>query len=393
MEQNIKLPKFSNKSCNVDGMCLCGGGVQNGFQTHRDSNLELFRIITMLLIVAHHYVVNSGLMAGDGPVLLSPMSVNSLFLVLFGAWGKSGINCFVLITGFFMCKQQITARKFVKLVGEWIFYKYLIHFIFIITGYETPSLKRCIEIVLPITQISQNFTSCFIMFWLFIPFLNLLIANMTERQHVYLLLLTGFTYIFLGTAHRVTMNYVSWFMVLYFISSYIRIYPKKWMNSRGICGIILLFSIALSAASVIMCVGSGRFAFMFVIDSNTFLAVMVGGFAFLFFKNIKIPYSKFINTVAASTFGVLCIHAHSDAMREWLWKDILDNVGHYGNRFMPLYAIGCVVAVFIICVSIDIIRISLIEAPFFRWWDKHYDSFYKYFMKRKNFVLDKLKIE
>ena len=27
----------------------------------RDSNLELYRIIVMLLIVAHHYVVNSGL--------------------------------------------------------------------------------------------------------------------------------------------------------------------------------------------------------------------------------------------------------------------------------------------------------------------------------------------
>lgn len=27
----------------------------------RQSNLELFRIITMLIIVAHHYVVNSGL--------------------------------------------------------------------------------------------------------------------------------------------------------------------------------------------------------------------------------------------------------------------------------------------------------------------------------------------
>ena len=27
-----------------------------------NSNLELFRIIVMLLIVAHHYVVNSGLM-------------------------------------------------------------------------------------------------------------------------------------------------------------------------------------------------------------------------------------------------------------------------------------------------------------------------------------------
>lgn len=27
----------------------------------RSSNIELFRIITMLIIVAHHYVVNSGL--------------------------------------------------------------------------------------------------------------------------------------------------------------------------------------------------------------------------------------------------------------------------------------------------------------------------------------------
>ena len=114
------------------------------------------------------------------------------------------------------------------------------------------------------------------------------------------------------------MNYVSWFMVLYLILSYIRIYPKKWMNNRRICGVILLFSIALSAASVVVCVKTGRYAFMFVTDSNTFLAVMVGVFAFLFFKNIKVPYSKFINIIGASTFGVLLIHAHSDAMRQWL---------------------------------------------------------------------------
>ena len=33
---------------------------------HRDSNLEFFRILTMLLIVAHHYVVNSGLFVKEG---------------------------------------------------------------------------------------------------------------------------------------------------------------------------------------------------------------------------------------------------------------------------------------------------------------------------------------
>ena len=51
----------------------------------RDSNIELFRIITMLLIVAHHYVVNSGLTYANGPVWSDPLSWRSLFLLIFGA--------------------------------------------------------------------------------------------------------------------------------------------------------------------------------------------------------------------------------------------------------------------------------------------------------------------
>lgn len=66
-----------------------GGGTRN-------SNLELYRIIVMLLIVAHHYVVNSGVL---DVMYQHPLSVKSIFLFLFGMWGKIGINCFVLITG------------------------------------------------------------------------------------------------------------------------------------------------------------------------------------------------------------------------------------------------------------------------------------------------------
>ena len=63
----------------------------------RESGIELFRIISMLLIVAHHYVVNSGVLKIANA---DPLSFNSIFLCLFGAWGKTGINCFVLITGY-----------------------------------------------------------------------------------------------------------------------------------------------------------------------------------------------------------------------------------------------------------------------------------------------------
>ena len=67
--------------------------VNKDISNSRQSNIELYRILVMLLIVAHHYVVNSGLLAVDGPIYSNPMSEKSLFLLLFGAFGKTGINC------------------------------------------------------------------------------------------------------------------------------------------------------------------------------------------------------------------------------------------------------------------------------------------------------------
>lgn len=69
----------------------------------------------MLLIVAHHYVVNSGV---EPLMAENPLAAKSIFLYLLGMWGKTGINCFVLITGYFMCKKQIALRKFLKLLLE-----------------------------------------------------------------------------------------------------------------------------------------------------------------------------------------------------------------------------------------------------------------------------------
>lgn len=54
----------------------------------RKSNLELFRIVSMLVIVAHHYVVNSGLLdlVYDSPSL----RMNDIFLLIFGGGGQDG---------------------------------------------------------------------------------------------------------------------------------------------------------------------------------------------------------------------------------------------------------------------------------------------------------------
>ena len=143
----------------------------------RDSNLELFRCITMLLIVAHHYVVNSELLAADGPVWENPCSWRSLFLLIFGAFGKTGINCFLLITGYYMCESAITARKYFRLLTEIYLYRIIIAIVFAVFGYQHFSLKILVQIFFPFLVINRNFINCFIVFYLFIPFMTILVKK------------------------------------------------------------------------------------------------------------------------------------------------------------------------------------------------------------------------
>lgn len=366
----------------------------------RNSNLELFRIIAMLFIVAHHYVVNSGLTGVGAPINTTPTSINSIFLLLFGAWGKIGINCFMLITGYFMCTSQISLKKYTKLLFEVYLYRWVILIIFIIAGYTPLSISVLVKALFPVLDLGKGFTEAFIIFYLFIPFLNILVRNMTEKQHILLLLLCFFSYIFLGTlpGFSVTFNYATWFSVLYFISSYIRLYPKRIFNDTKFWGFAALIIVLLSTISVVSCAWLGTkigksFYYYFVTDSNALLAVLTGLSTFMFFKNLKIPYSKFINTVGATTFGVLLIHANSDAMRKWLWRDTLRNVEMYDSQYCILHAVLSVIAVFVVCSLIDFLRIKFIEKPFFVFYDKIEPKFLSWYKNLENECCEKLNIK
>ena len=197
---------------------------------------------------------------------------------------------------------------------------------------------------------------------------------MTKQQHFLLLCLSLFVYSLWAQIpyYEVRINYVIWFDILYLISSYIRLYNvfenisyKKW-------GWLTLCAIIISIISVVTIIYSGRveIAYFFVSDSNAILAVIVSVCAFMFFKNYPLKYHKWINAVGASTFGVLLIHANSDTMRQWLWKDTLNNVGYYCDNIY-IHSIVSVLSIFIICTIIDQLRIKFIEKPLFKLLDSY----------------------
>ena len=344
----------------------------------RESNFELFRIVVMLLIIAHHYVVNSGLAAMDGPIMASPTSLRSLYLLLWGAWGKTGINCFVLLSAYFLCEKGITLRKFLKILLEFMFYRIVIALVFWITRYETFTVAGLLDVLIPLRTLGDGFVEGYLVFFLMIPFLNILTRHMSEKQHIRLLALVTFAYVFLGTFRpffSVTMNYASWFAVLYLFASCIRLYPhrifdgaKRWGMIAGVC--VLASALSVAACAFVSGKIQKTYFYVYVTDCNTFLAAVTGIALFLFFRNLRIRKSRIINGAASVVFGVFCIHTASDAMRRWLWTDVFRNIEFYSSPVVYLHIIGAVLAVFAVCGVIDAGRAKFLEKPFFSVLDK-----------------------
>lgn len=346
----------------------------------RNSNLELYRITVMLLIVAHHYVVNSGLI---GQMQSSPLTTNSVFLYLFGMWGKTGINCFVLITGYFMCQSKTTVGKFFQLLLEVFFYKVAIYLIFVVTGVVSFRYTDLARALIPISNIGFGFTTGFILFYLFIPFINILIKNLSKSLHRQLIILCLFIYTlwYMLPWFSVSYNYVTWFIVLYLISSYIRLYPITKLKTKH-WGYITLLLVCISSISVIVLKRAGyNNPYRLVSDSNAVLALLTAISSFMYFKDLRIKQSRFINSVAASCFGVLLIHANSNAMRQWLWCDTLHNVDYFDSPYCALHAITSVLVIYIVCTVLDMLRIRFIERPFFK------SAFYRVIENKTNRLL------
>ena len=338
----------------------------------RKSNLELMRIIMMIVIIIHHYVVNSGITELYD---FSEITPNMIFLQCMGFAGKAMINCFILITGYFMIKKKITLKKIVKLYLEMKFYQIVIFVILSLLGIEEFGLKRLIKALFSVIyNVNIYFSETFFIMYLLIPFINILIYKLNKEKFSTLLciLLFYFTIISTFSITHDTFNEITWYIVVYMIGAYIRLYPNRYDRNKQ-------FWLIASILCILCCIGSilsidlinnklnTTFnAYFFIANAHKLLAVITSICLFMLFRNIDIKYNKFINDIASTTFGVLLIHANSDAMRKFIWQILFNVKEQYYSQYLYIHLILTVCITYVVCVCIDLLRIKFIEKPFFK---------------------------
>lgn len=352
-------------------------------RAQRDSNLELMLIVLMFVIVAHHFVVNSGVL---GIIAPTDLSANAVFIRLWGMWGKTAINAFVLITGWFMCTSRLTWQKYVRLLAQVYFWKIVVWLALCLFFRTWPEPGAFLDIVFsPFRYINNSFLASFLAMYLMIPFLNRLLSALDRGAHLRLLaLLVGIntvvtTFLFAPEA----FSEFVWYCTLYLLAAYLRMHPPAWTENRRTVSVLCVASLILSIVSVVAIMllnnAFGKMVespYYLVEDSGKLFALTSGALVFLWFKGLKLPCNKAINAISATVFGVLLIHAHSDAMRALLWGrggifDVQAAFASFGLAQLVLWSVFAAAIVFVVCSALDWLRIRFVEPRFLKWLDAH----------------------
>lgn len=327
----------------------------------RNSNLEILRIISIIMIIAHHYAFH-----GFDEVAYS---FNKNVLEILYSGGKLGVDIFVLISGYYMINSKFTLNKFLKLASEVFIYSISFFLFFYIFG---PNVKFNISIAMPITQNSFWFITCYIMLMLLTPFLNKACKNMSQKQHLSLIailtLMFPVSQLFLLTKLQKYNNPLIIFVLLYLIATYVRIYNNKIKGSskRHITiavattmfywAILLLLNYLFYKTNydfinqLIVYIKSQDSIFLIIIATE----LLIG------FSKMKPHYINWVNILASTSFGIYLIH-DSVLTRYYILRFLLGTTTMAKSSLIIPHAILSVLIIYCVGAIIDLLRQNTVE--------------------------------
>lgn len=328
----------------------------------RNSNFELLRIISILMVILSHLCLFSGIVEKNSIMSIQSILFSSLRI------GVIANYIFIIITGFFMINSEVKYEKIISLILETLLYSISIFVILKMFGIIEINAIQMIKSFFPMF-FGNWFVIYYILLYLLIPYLNKFIKNISKKEFTCLLVLLLFLNFIIPTFTNNIWNYTyhDFFITAYFIGTYIKLYCEdKFKNNKKIILLIILgCSFGIFSVFIMQYFGNsfGITSFInkpeyFIRNSYSIYPLFMALLFVLLFRNIKIKNSKIINYISASTLGIYLIHENF-LMRDLIWKKIFIIDFNSGVINILLFALVKVVIVFILCLFIDKIRILL----------------------------------
>ena len=332
---------------------------------HRNSSIELLRIIAMLIIVFHHFAVHWWF---DFWNIITVPRLRYNFIAI---WWKIGVDVFVLISWYFLItnKDWLDIKRILKLYLQIFFYSVTLLIIFMMAWNYSFDVMDIIKSVIPIRWKNWWFASCYFILYLIHPLLNKIVLKLDKKTYQILMLVWLLCFCVLPTF--APMMWVWWgplllFILLYYIAWYIRLYDipikikSSWYLKLFLIAILLTYLSSLVFSFLWTEINRFNNIVFYFYAQDTVTIVWVSVLLFMIFVKMNMKYNKIVNLVASSTFWIYLIHDNF-LMRDFLWNDLFENVKYQDTIFLIPYSIFAVSLVFVSCMLIDLFRKKYFE--------------------------------
>ncbi|MGN0982037.1 MAG: acyltransferase [Candidatus Limivicinus sp.] len=343
--------------------------------TQRNSQLELLRILCMLMIVAYHYSIYGFY---SDTLLSSP---NKTLIELVGLGGNIGASIFILISGYYMLDSRYSFRKFSLYLGQIWFYTLGALLLFLLVFPDSGLVDRSMisMALFPISKGHYWFATSYFVLMLFSPFLNVFIRSASRSQLLAAIWTLLGIFVFLPLLFNVYLTYstIARLLILYLTAGYIRLYgtgsPTGFRRH-------LMAALTLAAGAVLWVVlanllgqklnNSYLLEHSTVPAHNALFVYLMALALFLVFSKATPRYSKWINQIAKLTFGVYLFHENQ--LLRSIWQSIFKTAQFVDSPWLLLHALCAISTVYLAGSLVEYLRQKTVG----RLWEGLTDRFF-----------------
>lgn len=333
----------------------------------RQANFEILRCLAMMMILVLHYLSKGGLLE---QTLGQDHGLNNVFRWILEAFCLASVNVYVLISGYFLIDRKFQLSRFVRLWCEVLFYSVGIVIVCIaaqmVDVRDLLNLHELLFYFCPVVNGHYWFATAYLLFLLFVPFLGNGIRKLGQKQHACLLWLLLLLFSLSKTLIPFSLGFddrgngVVWFLCLYVLAAYLRLYGLPIISTKGKSFALYLCSVAMIVFSMAFYTGSFMAAYpeaAAIPTAYNFVFVLTASLGlFGFFRNLSCKdnvFTRFFVRIAPYTFGVYLIHEH--LLLRYAWPEWFRVSGDYG-MLRILHLVLSVLVLFCGGIVIDFLR-------------------------------------
>lgn len=311
----------------------------------RKSGIELVKIIAIFLIIISH--VTQTLMTGtqfnnlqfnDGYYnVTATTNINVFVLMIFRYLGGLGNLIFIISSSYFLSNIEKSNKKKVFSLGLNTIIISLIYLAIFLFANINLSKKEIIKSIFPITFQNNWFITVYLMFIMIVPYLNIVIKKLTQKQLLglsYTLFILYFVIAFIKKSYD--LNNLIVFVTVYFIVNYFKKYMENFWNDKKRCITLLVLGIiSLIILQFLTNFIGLKFEFLqnkqlhWAVNNNPILFIIAIALFYLF-KQMSFK-SHFINTISSLSLYIYLIHENllfRTYTRVYIWHYIYEKIGY-----------------------------------------------------------------